>query len=93
MRFIRGLALAYALLCLLALLVIPASIHGWFGIEKDPLGGVFAILLAMPWSMALGEFPTLGTAATVLLLLVGMSANVAILLGIARLIARKSSPT
>jgi hypothetical protein len=84
----RVLAALYALLCLIALLFVPASIYGWFGVAQDPLGGVFAILLALPWSAALGHLPTLGTAATMVLLIAAMALNILILLGIGRLAAR-----
>lgn len=82
------LAALYALLCLIALLLVPASIYGWFGVAEDPLGGVFAILLALPWSVALGHFPALGTAATMVLLVAAMAINILILLGLGRLVAR-----
>ena len=84
----RVLAALYALLCLIALLLVPASIYGWFGVAQDPLGGVFAILLALPWSAALGHLPTLGTAATMILLAAAMALNILILLGIGKLVAR-----
>lgn len=88
MIFFRALAALYALLCLIALLLVPASIFGWFGVAEDPLGGVFAILLALPWSAALGHLPTLGTGATMILLIAAMAVNILILLGLGRLVAR-----
>jgi len=39
--------------------LIPASAKGWLGITPDPLSAVFAILLALPWSILLstvGDF-------------------------------------
>lgn len=90
MRFFRALAALYALLCLVALLFVPASVYGWFGIAKDPLGGVFAILLALPWSAALGHLPTMGMLATLVLLIFAMAINIAILLGLGRLASRWS---
>lgn len=89
MKFVRALAALYALLCLIALLLIPASAHGWFGIAEDPLSGVFAILLALPWSAALGHLPAMGTAATIAVLLAAMILNIAILLAIGKLATRK----
>lgn len=53
MRVVRLLIAVYAALCLVALWLIPASAHGWFGIEPDPLAAVFALLLALPWSLLL----------------------------------------
>ena len=43
----------YAVLCVLALLVVPLSAIGAFGIEPDPLAAVSAMLLALPWSLLL----------------------------------------
>lgn len=54
---IRGFLLVLVGLYLLAgvgaLLLIPASAGGWFGIEPDPLSAVYALLLSLPWSMLL----------------------------------------
>ncbi len=43
----------YAVACVLSLLLVPASLYGWFGLERDPLSGVFAALLGMPWVLLL----------------------------------------
>lgn len=64
MKIFRALAAFYGLLCLIALMLIPASAHSWFGIAEDPLSGVFAILLALPWSAALGHLPAMSMATT-----------------------------
>ncbi|AHY45615.1 Hypothetical Protein RradSPS_0332 [Rubrobacter radiotolerans] len=82
-RVVGGvLAGIYALLCALALVLVPASAEGWFGLEPDPLGGVFAILLALPWSVALmalsGDRMGLWPAMTILVC--GMAVNALALL-------------
>lgn len=43
----------YLAVGVLALALIPASVFGWFGVEQDPLSAVFALLLSLPWSLAL----------------------------------------
>jgi hypothetical protein len=45
-KIILGIYLA---LCVLALVLVPLSHHGVWGIEPAPLSGIFAILLASPW--------------------------------------------
>ncbi|WP_343343755.1 hypothetical protein WJT74_08680 [Sphingomicrobium sp. XHP0239] len=52
---------AYVILGILALLAIPASVFGWLGVESDPLSGIFALLLAMPWTIALYLLGDVGT--------------------------------
>jgi hypothetical protein len=80
----RVLAGVYAGLCALALALIPASANGWFGLEPDPLGGVFAILLALPWSILLMALPgdRIGPWPSMIVLVGGMALNALILLWI-----------
>jgi vacuolar-type H+-ATPase subunit I/STV1 len=56
LRLSRVIIGFYAALSALSLFLIPVSVFGWFGAEKDPLGAVYAILLALPWSMLLVKF-------------------------------------
>ena len=35
------------------LMLIPASVNGWFGIVPDPLSGIFALIFGMPWTLLL----------------------------------------
>jgi len=46
---------AFVLLYALALAVFFTGTYGWFGQDKDPLSGIFLLLLGLPW--ALIEFP------------------------------------
>jgi hypothetical protein len=87
-RVIRGV---YTVLCVISLFMIPASVYGWFGVEKDPLGAVFAVMLAMLWSMFLGQ---LGTSSGSIwlntgLLAGGMLLNGLIILILGRLFIRR----
>lgn len=50
---LRVLAVGYLLCVVLALMLIPASRLGLVGLPSDALSAVWAILLAMTWSIAL----------------------------------------
>ena len=41
----------YLIAGVIALMLVPASAYGWFGMERDSLSAVFALILAMPWSL------------------------------------------
>ena len=77
-RVVTGI---YVMLCLGALAVIPLNAAGMFG-EPDPLSGVFAVILAMPWlhilSNLVGDAGG-NTAASFALAGAGMGLNAAIL--------------
>ena len=49
-------ALVYIVAGVIAIVMVPASYYGWFGIEPDPLSGVFALILGLPWSLAANLF-------------------------------------
>jgi hypothetical protein len=89
MRWSRVLAGVYAALCLGALTLIPISSRGWFGVEPDPLAGVAAIVLAMPWSFALQWLPGGGPWPGMLVVLAGMAANVGVMLWLGRVSRRR----
>ena len=75
MRVVRVLMALYAALCVVALWFIPASVHGWLGIEPDPLAAVFALLLALPWSLLLRLAGDPGPWLATALLAAGMALN------------------
>ncbi|TZG28853.1 hypothetical protein [Sphingomonas montanisoli] len=86
MKAIWCLLIVYAILCILALALIPISASGWLGGDGDGLAAIYAILLAMPWSMMLGTFGVGSPWIAVPLLVIGMAANGAIVLGVAKLL-------
>ena len=88
MRISRVFAAIYGFLCVMALLLIPASLGGWFGMEPDPLAGLFAIVLGAPWSYMLNFLPTLGIWFIVAALALGMVMNFLIILVAGDLLAR-----
>ena len=49
MRFCRLLFWLYVALAAASLMVLLVGMTGLFGVEKDPLAAVFAIMLAQPW--------------------------------------------
>lgn len=89
MRWVVGLSGAYAALCLAAFLLVPASLHGWFGIASDPLAAIWAILLAPPWSLALHHVDGAGAGAGILIVLGGMVANFVLILLVGRWICQR----
>lgn len=92
MKAARRLAGLYALLCLAALALVPANARGWFGMEPDPLSGLYAIVLALPWSLILARPPGLSVTAGVLLIVLGMAANAALILWIGTRFRRPKTP-
>lgn len=88
-----SLATAYTLLCLVALLVIPASAYEWWGFVADPLSGVFAIMLAMPWALGLWALRETPTWLSVVLLALCMALNLLILIAIGRWFRRRRKRT
>lgn len=74
-RFIRIIAWLYLATGLLAALLVPASLFGWFGIAPDPLSAVFVTMLAMPWIMAANLFAALSTWAALALALAAIAFN------------------
>ena len=77
-RLATILLIAYVAVSLLALFAIPASLYGWFGAESDPLSGIFALLLALPWSLLLNLFDDVGTWGAFAICAAGITLNVAI---------------
>lgn len=80
MRISRVIAAIYGFLCVAALLLIPASLGEWFGMERDPLAGIFAIVLGAPWSYILNFAPNLGIWFNVAAVALGMAMNFLIIL-------------
>ncbi len=56
-RFCRWFLTIFALLYLLALALLAIGSFGLFGSERDPLSGVYLVLLGMPWPLLLGGLP------------------------------------
>jgi hypothetical protein len=83
-KILRVITIIYALAGIAMLLMVPASMFGWFGVESDPLAVVPAYLLGMPWTAALtmldGDQPWVAIAGCA----AGIALNTAILLWLAR---------
>jgi hypothetical protein len=87
-RIIHGAAILYAVLGAIALLLVPASLYGWFGIAPDPLSGVYAYLLSLPWIMVLLPFEEVDTWAALAIAAAGMGLNFWLLRRLARAVSR-----
>jgi hypothetical protein len=48
---------AFLLLYLAALLVLAAGTFGLFGAERDPLSGIYVLVLGLPWNRLIDVFP------------------------------------
>lgn len=53
MTLCRLLVAAMVVLWAFALFVLAVGTFGWFGQERDPLSGIFLIVLGQPWVMAI----------------------------------------
>lgn len=84
---LKLLALIYVLACVFALLFIPASARGWFGLASDPLAGIFAGLLSLPWILVLDRLGLELTGIPSAVLCMGI--NLLILLVIDWLVSRR----
>lgn len=78
------LPVLYGLLSLVALALIRISANGWFGVEPDPLSAIFALLLSLPWSLALDHLPLSSESARLLVMFIGISINLLLLYALAR---------
>ena len=89
-RICRIVVRVYQALCALSLLFIALSTTGALGIESDPLAAVFAIVLALPWSLFLDQVAGDGgnVALNLALLAGGMVVNAVLFLALCRLAGR-----
>lgn len=87
-RIIRGIAILYGVLGAIALLLVPASVFGWLGVPPDPLSGVYAYLLSLPWILVLLPFEETGTWVALAVAAMGIAINIWLLWRIARLFRR-----
>lgn len=75
----RHIPTIYLLLCVVAVVLFVVSLPAIAAEKADPLGGVFVLLVSLPWILILnlvGEVPLVVTGITAL---VGMTLNFAIL--------------
>lgn len=77
-KALLALLILYVLCCLGALGLIVASQRGLYGLAPDPLAAVFAIGLALPWSLVLQALPSVGPGPSLALLAMGMALNLVI---------------
>lgn len=66
MRICRIVVVTFAVLWVLAILVLAIGTFGWFGQDRDPLSGVFLIPLGLPWNRVLDGLGVPGLAAGVI---------------------------
>jgi hypothetical protein len=83
-RFFTFLAWAYLLAATGAVLLGFAATWGWFGVEPDALGMVFALMAAIPWTFAVGLIPHGNLGLGLVLVIAGIAINAALLFWLAR---------
>ena len=86
---LRLLAAAYLVCGALALLLNPATRLGWFGLSGDGLAAVWAIVLALPWSIALQFSPPMPVWLSWSVLALAVAMNGALLFGAAVALERR----
>lgn len=79
------ITILYVLACLAALAILAVHTQGWFGVSPEPLAAIYALMLALPWTLVFQQYDPGGTLYVVLFLLVSMGINVTILLAVQRL--------
>lgn len=84
----RLIAWAYLIAALGAVLLGFAATWGWFGVEPDALGMVFALMAALPWSFAIGLIPHGNLGLALVLIFAGIAINAAGLFALARAMRR-----
>jgi hypothetical protein len=87
-RVFTLIAWAYLLAAAGALILGFAATWGWFGVEPDALGMVFALMAAVPWSFALGLIPHGNLGLALVLIVVGIGLNAAGLFALAHAMRR-----
>lgn len=87
-RFFGLVAWAYLLLSIGAVILGFAATWGWFGVEPDALGMVFALLAAAPWSFAIKFISHGNLFVATLVIIAGIGINAACLFALARAMRR-----
>ncbi len=86
-RIVVGVLIA---LWLIALGILAIGTFGWFGQERDPLAGVYLVLLGQPWIGLVGELSEpLGPWLGALMPLI----NIVLLASLCRVFSRRQQET
>jgi len=88
-RVARAVCAVYVVVCLAALLLIPADALGWLG--GHPLAGLLADLLSMPWSLLVAQVADAGVFGRMMPAAAAMALNLAIIFSVGRWLARRAS--
>ena len=82
----KAILIGFCALYVLAIAIWALGTFGWFGVEKDPLSGVFLIILGQPWVRWIDALPeVMWPAGGILTPLI----NVAIISSICALLGRR----
>jgi predicted anti-sigma-YlaC factor YlaD len=81
---LRAVTVIYGLACVVSLMIMAVHTQGWFGVAPEGLAAVYALVLAMPWTLLLSILGPGNMLYAVLLTLAGMGINIAFLLWLQR---------
>ncbi|MEJ2256389.1 MAG: hypothetical protein P8X98_05185 [Woeseiaceae bacterium] len=56
-RVCKFIVIAFLVLYLAALFLLAVGTFGLFGVESDPLSGVYLLPLGLPWALLLDDLP------------------------------------
>jgi hypothetical protein len=82
------MAWGYLAAAMFALILGFAATWGWFGVEPDALGMVFALMAALPWTFAIGLLPHGNLGLGLVLIIIGIGLNAALLFWLAHVVRR-----
>jgi hypothetical protein len=51
----RIVVIGFAVLWALSVAILAVGTFGWFGQERDPLSGIYVVLLGSPWVQLIGS--------------------------------------
>lgn len=86
MSIARSLALTYGFVSVSVMLFVLAGSYGWSGIEPHLLAGIYALLLGMPWVLAVDDVQP--DSVRFALAAIGVIANILLVLGVGWLVSR-----
>lgn len=75
----RHIPTIYLVIAAIAIALFVMGLPAFAGSDADPLSGIFALIVAMPWVLVLGLFGDPPMAVTIVITLVGIALNYVIL--------------
>jgi hypothetical protein len=86
-RICRFAAVTFLVLYLASLALLAAGTFGLFGIERDPLSGVYLLPLGLPWVMLLDNLPA---SVAPWVAIAAPAVNLALIAAVCRVLSRRN---